>query len=816
MSRAAVPVAGGAAERLRAAAATCAFLCITGIFAARGILGETFQRVELSYLSSRIAELGPTPGITALLDTLLLLAAAVLLLVESRVRPPRALVQGGLCLAGAAALSIWAAHDQRVALNATGNLLATVLAGAAAALACRRPGRAALLLAALIASTSTNALKCLTQQAFEFDDSLQYWQEQKQALAARGVDLNSPDLVNYERRLQSRESFGHLAHANVTADCMSAGLVLSIAACVVAGTARPARRERLPLAIVAAAGAFVLAWGVRTTGSTAGYVGIGAGLACLAFAMAHWQRLARQPAAALLLLGIPYGGLVLLGLGYGAVAGSLPGASLAFRWEYWRAAGLALLEHPWTGLGRENFLAAFLRFKPAWLTEEARDPHNIWVTLLVELGPLGLIGAALLIIAALRRLICVAGPRDQGAVTESRVADGAPGRAPAPARGLAPIATRVGVIVAVALVHGLASREPTDPASGLVWAVQPMLVWSIAFVAGVLVLERLEQLGVAPNWRNAAILAAGAAMLVEGLVSFALITTSGLSLFVGMLAAAQGGPASPPAADDAAGRSPRRSEPSSAPRSGRTGASHSERTARGAVRWFGAAAIVLALVQLTLVAAPAVSVERRLADLRAALRRPMDSYAILAARQHTEALQAADPWDAEAMRSAADGWLRAALTPGLNDATRLTFCEAARRAAEEAHRRNPYSTAAVRTLSQVFEMQTAVEEHRGNAEAAREANERSVVALRIGRGLYPTDPLLRIRLGLVLYRKWRHTGADEAGREALAEFEAAQGIDALRPPGNASKLPEDVWVEVRSAQTALKAAGLTAPSTSPG
>jgi O-antigen ligase len=81
-------------------------------------------------------------------------------------------------------------------------------------------------------------------------------------------------------------------------------------------------------------------------------------------------------------------------IGHGIFHGSLPSASLNFRWRYWTAAMKLVHAHPLLGIGYGNFGNWFVSVRPAAAAEEVKDPHNLLVRALSELG---IVGAVLLV-----------------------------------------------------------------------------------------------------------------------------------------------------------------------------------------------------------------------------------------------------------------------------------------------------------------------------------------------------------------------------------------------------------------------------------
>src|SRR5439155_20810016 len=86
-------------------------------------------------------------------------------------------------------------------------------------------------------------------------------------------------------------------------------------------------------------------------------------------------------------------------IAHGIAHGTLPTDSLRFRWRYWVASVRIWREHPILGVGWDNFASHYLTVRLPEAAEEIRDPHNLFLRILVELG---MIGALLLIFWMLR------------------------------------------------------------------------------------------------------------------------------------------------------------------------------------------------------------------------------------------------------------------------------------------------------------------------------------------------------------------------------------------------------------------------------
>lgn len=387
------------------------FFLMLAVLCARPLIAETFEPLEFAFLAAVTAGAGPTPATTAVLDSLLLSAATIALVRRPwRFHRHRLLWVGAGLLLAALVVSVAVAGDKRTASLAGANLVLGVLVAFALLRVMRARWMAWVLLAGMLASGCATAAKCIAQQRHEFADTRDEWSHVRQRLEQQGYDLESPVIVNFERRMQANESFGYLSHPNLAATCLTTWLLIATGLLGVALTALVRRRDGPAAAwvLLSMAAVVLIGIGLCSTGSTGGQAAALGGL--VAIPVLVWAR--RWIAArARLVSGVLLAAYVALVAGtaaYGLKHETLPHPSLAFRWHYWTAAGQAWREAPLTGVGRENFSAAFLRHKSAASVEEVRSPHNLGLTLLVELGPLGLGGGVLLVIGclvgALRRL----------------------------------------------------------------------------------------------------------------------------------------------------------------------------------------------------------------------------------------------------------------------------------------------------------------------------------------------------------------------------------------------------------------------------
>lgn len=747
------------------------FLVLVAVLAARPLISESFQRVALSFLPAD-APTGTTPATTVWLDSILLIAVALVWIRRWQPRPRVGVVSIALVvLLAAVVVSVAAANDKRLAANAGAHLFVMVLAATALVRVMRTHWMIHLLIAAMLASGATNGCKCLTQRAYEFDESLEYWQEQKPALSERGVDLNSPAVVNYERRLRSGEAFGYLSHPNVTASCLTMCLLVAVGLFI--GVLRKPgvdANRRTATALAAAALGLALVLGLWLTGSLgAAAAGILAGLVLATLGLASgW--ISRHTRGAFTLLVVGYLAIIVPGATYGLWSGTLPHPSLAFRWQYWQAAAQTLKDTPLTGVGRENFRAAYMLYKSPESTEEVGNPHNLWLSLLVELGPLGLIAGVLLI----------------GTVVQAAVgACNHTGRGPPRRAGAGVlIAAVAGVLFVQAVFSGEQFGAPGIP---LLWAILVAAVWTLAFLLAYSLVSQVDEHPEASAWLVAGVGAALCAALIHNLIGFSFFTPAGLSVFAGLAAGVHALGDRPTA---------RETEPK---------ANGADSTA-GIMPAVGLSVLLMA-AYLWAVAAPTVRSEAARKRIEAELRAAPNYAGIDVALKRGLDTLAIDRWDARTACWLARTALQFSRRSDAPDDLRRSWHDLAERYASAAWRRNRFSFTTCQLRAEFWEARaTSDGDSDSLAVAAREWE--------ITVALYPTEPRTRISAGTVWFRLWRDTGSADAARNAAEHLEAARGIDATRLPEVAVKLRPAELKIIRERLDELRAAGFGKSTTS--
>ncbi len=509
---------------------TACLLLLLVVIGLRPLISETYSSAR-SPLTASLGEVtDPLPAVTLAIDALILLAVAGWLLARNlgSARPYRrcGLEWGLVLVAAAGGISCLAAANKRLAINATVDWLMLPLVTIVLVQLLRYRWQIRMTLCVILATAAVQAYECYNQVCYSFPETEQFYEENKERIwAARGIELDSPTVALYERRMLGREATGFMAHGNVTGGYLvMAGLAaMACAAARWRSTRLPFRRGLAGVVVLAGAG---LLGGAALTGSTGALVGGLAGVAAWILRLTASQWIERNRARALLLAwGLVAGG-VLATIGHGLYHNSLPGASLNFRWQYWTASSTMIRDHIFTGVGRENFGSHYLQYKTIESSEEVSNPHNFLVAAGADWGIVGLAGIlAMLVggsIAATRR-------PQQGLMNEET---DPPDDPPAGVPLRWGLAVGAGIFLARLLLLG-----SSDPDYLLVATAVPVIVWAAVFAATSLESNRLGRFyndalpGLAIGI-NCALLA----FLVQDTINFGLLVPGAATTFFALLA----------------------------------------------------------------------------------------------------------------------------------------------------------------------------------------------------------------------------------------------------------------------------------------
>ncbi len=208
-----------------------------------------------------------------------------------------------------------------------------------------------------------------------------------QILKDRGFTEGSFQAAQFERKIAGGEVMGFCASPNSLA-----AMTVLIAMCLIGDVGQKVIRGRstgtliVPLLLLGGAGWII----VRTQSMTAMATPVlGIGLLTFLWLLRDWIARRRKTVFA-----VAVGGAVLCiaaVVAHGLYHGTLPHRSLTFRWQYWQGSFAMFLQHPWWGVGWDNFGMHYLAYRLPTAPEEIKDPHNLFVRFATELGVVGLL-----------------------------------------------------------------------------------------------------------------------------------------------------------------------------------------------------------------------------------------------------------------------------------------------------------------------------------------------------------------------------------------------------------------------------------------
>ncbi len=728
----------------------------------RPLVPETYDSAETAIGAALGPLSDPSPVHTLIFDLLILLGACGWLLSHA-VGPRHTYRSTGLGLGTAivvlaCVISCLGAGNKRLAVNASLDWLCLPVLTIALIQLMYKPWHRRLLLAAVLASACVQAAACFDQYFCSFADTWEHYQGIKTDLwAGQGVELDTPQVELFERRMLAREASGHLPHSNIAASYLvlcgfaAVGLVLATWKGVGGGLGRL-------VACGAALATAALALAVPLTKSLGAMVSALAGtiLWIVLRVLAKWISANRAKSLALG-WGVAAAG-ILAAAGHGLYHGSFPHMSLTFRWKYWLASYDMIADHALTGVGRENFGRHYLRYKTIDSPEEIANPHNLFVQAAADWGLLGFLGVVVMLVGA--SLALTSEPRPP---TD-------PGPRPAPRSPPEPRAewnpdlsgaraiTRTETTSAIPWTFGLLlvvtlGRLPllgTDDANYLYYAtVTTGIVWLGAFIcfAGVRSLTVAGHISVAA----AAGIAVGLfAFVLHDMINFAMFVPSTATTAFALLAYCIAERSAPPTEPRASARA----EPGSpSPR-----------------LTFAAVSGMTALLAL-FVMRPAIGANRELARARnVAGQLHPGSITQQLAYGHFQQAAARDPWDPTPHAECARWLLKLSTIPDLREqALHLAVLSL-----DQAVKRDPINIRYPRLRMQLCKTWA---EHSGEAMHYHAAIDAAKAALR----LYPHDPVGLATLADRQAEAGASIGSGDLLRDAMESYEQALALDRARP-----------------------------------
>lgn len=488
------------ANRLEALAL---FLLLT-VIGLRPLVQETYASEALEMTLAIGDTGGPTPAFTILMDAFIFAACSCWVggqLIRRRIRiRPTGIETGTAMLAIGAIGSIFVASDKRIALNATVDWLLLPVMATLLIQLLDAPWKSRLTLCVILASSAAFATECLNQVLVTFPDTVEEYEHvhRDQMWTQRGIPLDDPQVLMFEKRLRGNEARGFSAHPNV------AGSYLMLCALTAAGFATSKwRSAKAPIRRFGAAATALLAalsltalWLTQSRGALAATVlAIG-----IWFIFWRWRRWIDANRTRAWLLGWALAiGAVGAVLGHGIYHGTLPGKSLAYRWDYWQASAAMMQDHPIFGVGAGNFGKHYLRYKTIDAPEEIQNPHNLFIQAATQWGPLALAGLIAILIGVTRKLAHDPPPElqqtkspnahmnssSQLASSRRNTKTNAPLASSTPPGSIHTVPqafTWLGALGLAIFALRMITFTSDQPAFALIMTVLPATVWFIAFI----------------------------------------------------------------------------------------------------------------------------------------------------------------------------------------------------------------------------------------------------------------------------------------------------------------------------------------------
>ncbi len=222
----------------------------------------------------------------------------------------------------------------------------------------------------------------------DYPDNVRYWQGHKdEELARRGWKPDSFDAQQLEKKLLSGEMVGFSVSPNTYAAMLVVLTIVSAGSMIQRIVDRDEIGWPVAIGITIPITAFLLRYTDSKTAYATPFIAV-----ILFLIIYKWRTLLiekRRVAFWGAVAGVVVVTLAIIG--HGLWHNSLVVASLTFRWQYWVGAMHIFTAHPLLGVGWSNFGPYYLGVRLPIASEEIKDPHNLVVRVLVELGLIGCI-----------------------------------------------------------------------------------------------------------------------------------------------------------------------------------------------------------------------------------------------------------------------------------------------------------------------------------------------------------------------------------------------------------------------------------------
>ncbi len=382
---------------------------LVALAALRPLISERYDSAPSGFGLNVTGIADPSPVTTVIFDCLILVAAFLCVWARANRKDRRfrwtGLEAGAVIVLIAGITSCFFASNARLSLNATIDWVCLPIATITLVQLLRFRWQRQIVVMVVLASACVQVWQVLDFRIYGLESLWEQYLAGKEAFwQNRGVSLDSPTVELFERRIQANEAQGFFPHSNVASSYLVLCFLVAVGVAVeLWRRVRSSAEVVAPIAMSVVGVAMLAAIGL--TKSLGGFVSLGAGL-LLTAALMKWHRWIDANHRKAFAIGwIGFGVGVVAAVGHGTYHGSLPGASLNFRWQYWTASAEMIANHPWTGVGREYFGRNYLHYKSIESSEEVANPHNLFVQAASDWGLPGLAGVLFMCVGATWTLV---------------------------------------------------------------------------------------------------------------------------------------------------------------------------------------------------------------------------------------------------------------------------------------------------------------------------------------------------------------------------------------------------------------------------
>lgn len=220
-----------------------------------------------------------------------------------------------------------------------------------------------------------------------------YQQNPQSVLQPMAIEAGSLQHMLFEHRLYSKGASCFFTNANSAGSFMLLSFFSALAVfCEKFKNRKRTHRSALSLAVTAAIAVFI-AFGLVLTYSKGAILAAVAAFAVFLLYICFADQLKNHKKTILLTASLLVLAVISLLVCYGLKHHKLPGGnSMLVRGQYWSAAGKIFRDNPFCGIGAGNFSYFYTHHKEAAAIESVADPHNFLLSILTQLGPIGLLG----------------------------------------------------------------------------------------------------------------------------------------------------------------------------------------------------------------------------------------------------------------------------------------------------------------------------------------------------------------------------------------------------------------------------------------